>query len=177
MKNLRYFKDDALIFFKANREEFALKMRENPDNTDWLKEFYNNEDPTVPSKYNFDFEFKPYNKKSTNADYENAIALFELFQSQGIGPAVIYNEKFLSGFIFTFGYKYFMDVMGADKETHVFATLFFEEGRRRAIVKNVVGQLYRYVEMTIDENKADKYALTKYVFQNPALFRIKYQAR
>ena len=173
MTNLRYFTDDAIAMFKANKEEFCEKMRENPDNIDWLKSFYG-EDPTVPSKYNFDFEFQDYDKKSLSRDYDNAIALYELFEKNNIGPATIYNEKFLTGFIFTFGYSYFMKVMGAEEVSHVFATLFFEDGTHRAVARNVIGQLYRYVEMTIDNTLEDRYELTKYVFKNPALFRIKY---
>lgn len=172
-KALKYFTDDALYFFKANKEEFCKRMQANPDSTDWVSEFYG-KDPTVSSKYSFDFEFKDYDPASNVWDIENAIALYELFQEKGLGPATIYNEKFLSGFIFCFGYKYFMRVMGADKESHVFATLFFEDGARRSMARNVVGRLYRYVEMTIDDSLADKYELTKYAFQNPAVFRITY---
>lgn len=173
MKNLRYFTDDAILMFKANKEDFCAKMREYPNSTEWLKQFYG-EDPTVPSKYSFDFEFKPFDKKSSTRDIDNAIALYELFEENNIGPATIYNEKFLTGFIFTFGYEYFMNVMGADQVSHVFATLFFDDGTHRAVARNVVGQLYRYVEMTVDDTLADRYEITRYVFQNPALFRIKY---
>jgi len=173
MKQLRYFTDDALYFFKANQEEFCRLMRENPHSTEWLIGFYG-KDPTVASQYSFDFEFKDYINNSRYYDYDNAIALYELFERNGLGPATIYNEKFLSGFIFTFGYEYFMKVMGADVVSHVFATLFFENGVRRAVVRNVIGRLYRYVEMTIDESLPDKYQLTKYAFMNPAVFRMKY---
>ena len=159
--------------FKANKEEFCEAMNKNPDNTEWLKVFYG-EDPTVPSKYSFDFEFKPFDKNSSVRDIDNATALYELFEENNLGPAVIYNEKFLTGFIFTFGYEYFMNVMGANQVSHVFGTLFFDDGTHRAVARNVVGQLYRYVEMTIDDSLADRYEITKYVFQNPALFRIKY---
>ena len=173
MKNLRYFTDDAMTMFKANKESFCEQMQQHPSSTEWLKDFYG-EEPTVPSKYNFDFEFKPFDKQSSVRDIDNAIALYELFEENNIGPATIYNEKFLTGFIFTYGYEYFMNVMGADQVSHVFATLFFDDGTHRAVARNVVGQLYRYVEMTVDDNLADRYEITKYVFQNPALFRIKY---
>lgn len=159
--------------FKNNKERFCEEMNQNPSSTDWLVDFYG-EDPTVPSRYSFDFEFKPFNKQKSVRDIDNAIALYELFESNNIGPATIYNEKFLTGFIFTFGYEYFMNVMGAEQVSHVFATLFFEEGTHRAVARNVIGQLYRYVEMTVDDSLADRYEITKFVFNNPALFRIKY---
>ncbi len=170
---LRYFTDDALYFFKENKEEFCRMMQDNPLSGDWVTEFYG-KDPMVNSNYHFDFEFKEYNKNSEIYDIENAIALYELFEKHGLGPATIYNEKFLSGFIFTYGYQYFMNVMGADQVSHVFATLFFENGVRRAVVRNTIGRLYRYVEMTIDESLPDRYEITKFAFQNPAIFRIKY---
>lgn len=173
MKNLRYFTDDAILMFKANKESFCEKMKENPNNTEWIRNFYGDE-ATVPSKYSFDFEFKPFEKDGAVRDIDNAIALYELFEKNNIGPATVYNEKFLTGFIFTFGYEYFMKVMGADEVTHVFGTLFFDDGTHRAVARNVIGQLYRYVQMTIDTKLEDRYEITKYVFKNPALFRIKY---
>ena len=172
---LKYLTDDALLYIKDkdNIEEFAKEMCKHPHSTDWIKSFCGS-NPFVNSGYEFDFTFEPFDKNYVTKDIKNAIALYELFEENNIGPAVIYNEKFLTGFIFTFGYEYFMNVMGADKVSHVAATLFFDDGVHRAVVRNVVGQLYRYVAMSVDENLADRYELTKYMFQNPALFRIKY---
>ena len=172
-KVLRYFTDDALTMFKNNREDFCEMMQEHPNDTDWLTVFYG-KDPTVPSKYEFDFEFKPYDKNSVVEDYDNAIALYELFEDNNIGPAIIYNEKFLTGFVFTFGYQYFMNVIGADKVSHVFGTLFFDNDPHRSVARNTIGRLYRYVELTVDDSKADRYELTKFLFQNKALQRIRY---
>lgn len=173
-KNLRYLTEDALYYFKhGDLEDFCQKMRENPDNADWLDDFYG-KPATTASAYSFDFEFKPYDKNSKSEDYDNAIALYELFTKHNIGPAVIYNEKFITGFIFTFGYQYFMDVMGADQVSHVFATLFFENDVHRSVARNTIAKLYRYVELTIDKESENPYWLTKFAFDNPSLFRIKY---
>ena len=170
---LKYLTDDSILYIKNNIEDFCDEMKKHPKSTDWMKTFCGG-NPFVNSGYEFDFSFIPFDKKRVTKDIDNAIALYELFESNGIGPAVIYNEKFLTGFIFTFGYEYFMNVMGADKPSHVSATLFFEDGVHRAVARNVVGQLYRYVAMSIDDTLADRYELTRYMFQNPALFRIKY---
>ena len=174
-KNLRFFTEDAIYFFKAegNQENFCKNMREHPNSIEWIDDFYGKQ-ATIASGYDFDFEFKPFDKDSKVEDYENAIGLYELFQENNIGPAVIYNEKFLTGFIFTFGYEYFMNVIGADKTSHVFATLFFENDVHRSVARNTIGKLYRYVEMTVDKDAEDPYWLTKYAFNNPSLFRIKY---
>lgn len=172
-KSLNYFTDEALVMFKENKELFCEQMRLHPNDTDWIDNFYGSK-AMVPSTYKFDFEFKPFYKDAINEDYENAVAMYELFKEHNLGPATIYNEKFLTGFIFTFGYKYFMEVIGADQVSHVFGTLFFDEGQRRAIARNTIGRLYRYVELTIDESLEDKYEITKFAFENKNLFRIRY---
>lgn len=172
-KTLRYFTDEAITMFKANPELFCNKMKEHPSDIDWIDDFYGAK-ASVPSKYEFDFEFKPYDKALPSEDLENALSMYELFEKHEIGPATVYNEKFLTGFIFTFGYEYFMNVIGVDKISHVFGTLFFDEGTRRASVRNTIGRLYRYVQITIDESLEDRYEITKFAFQHKNIFRIRY---
>lgn len=167
-KVLNYFTDDAILFFKTNSEEFCKKMNENKDNPDWVNDFYGKK-ATAPSPYEFDFKFKKFEKEEGKEDYENAVALYELFNSKGIGPSTIYNEKFMTGFIFTYGYKYFMKIAGA---SHAFSMLFFQNDIHRSVIRNAVARLYRFVELTVDEdNKEDKYWLTKFAFNNTACFR------
>lgn len=171
--NLRYFTDDAISFFKANPKVFCDHMRENPDNTDWVDKLFKN--ATVPSKYSWDFNFPEYDGTVSNKqDFELAKSIYELFKNNDVGPAIIYNEKFITGFIFSFGYKYFMQSVGANEQSHVFGMLFYDTGTRRATTRNIITRLYRYVEQTIDNDADDKYELTRFVFENTALFRITY---
>lgn len=173
IKNLRYFTDDAILFFKANPELICEKMRENPGNTDWIDGVFKN--ATVASKYSWDFDFPEYDGSVSNKqDFELAKSIYELFRDNGIGPAIVYSEKFITGFIFSFGYKYFMQSVGANEQSHVFGMLFYDEGVRRATTRNIITRLYRYVEQTVEEEAEDQYELTRFVFDNTALYRLTY---
>ena len=106
-------------------------------------------------------------------DYYNAIRLYELFEANNIKEAWIYDEKFIAGFLLTFGYDYFIWYTQLKTETRVSATFFFDthKGKRQAIARHLLTRLYKLVKMTINDGE-DKYAMTKFVFDNPAKINI-----
>lgn len=175
MTNLRVFTDKGLDFIHQNMGEFFEILKNNKDNTNWIKDFCK-KDPTTSSPYNFDFSFEINPLNPNEGEFHNAVNLFELFKHNKIGNAIIYNEKFAAGFLLTFGYEYFFWASDLAAETRVSATFFFNhrKGLRQALARNLLTRLYKVVEMTIDERSKDKYELTKFVFDNPALRRIVY---
>ena len=175
MTNLRCFTDKGLDFIHQNMSEFFEQMKKNKTNSSWIKEFCG-KDPTISSPYNFDFTFETNSLNPNEAEFHNAINLYELFKNNNIGNALIYNEKFASGFLYTFGYEYFMWASDLAAETRVSATFFFDsrKGRRQALARNVLTRLYKIVDLTIDNAKDNKYELTQFVFDNPVLRRIVY---
>lgn len=175
MTNLRVFTDKGLDFIHQNITEFFETLKVHRDNPFWIKEFCQ-KDPTTSSPYNFEFEFEINSLNPNEAEFHNAINLYELFKKNKIGNALIYNEKFASGFLYTYGYDYFMWASDLAAETRVSATFFFDyrRGLRQAIARNLVTRLYRIVELTVEEEKEDKYELTEFVFDNPSLRRIVY---
>ena len=155
--------------------DFFEVLKNNKESTAWIKDFCK-KDPTTSSPYSFDFEFEMNSLNPAEGDFNNAVRLYELFKTNKIGNAVIYNEKFAAGFLYSFGYEYFFWASDVAAETRVSATFFFDhrKGLRQALARNLLTRLYRVVEMTIDESKEDKYELTRFVFDNPALRRIVY---
>jgi len=174
MTNLRYFTENGLDIIHSRMTEFFNKMK-SEKSKGWLKEFCG-KDPTLKSNYNFDFAFETNNFNPNEAECNNAIHLYELFKKNKLGNAVIYNEKFLAGFLYTFGYDYFIWKTAVKDETKVSATFFFDsrKGKRQAIARQLVSRLYKIVDMTIEEDEKDKYVLTKFVFENPSLRRMVY---
>lgn len=175
MTNLRVFTDKGLDFIHQNMSDFFEVLKNSRDNTSWIKDFCK-KDPTTSSPYSFDFEFETNSLNPNEGEFHNAVNLYELFKANKIGNAVIYNEKFAAGFLLTFGYEYFFWASDLAAETRVSATFFFDhrKGLRQALARNLLTRLYKVVEMTIDESAKDKYELTKFVFDNPALRRIVY---
>lgn len=175
MTNLRVFTDKGLDYIHQNMTDFYEVLKSNKESTTWIKDFCK-KDPTTSSPYSFEFSFEINYLNPNEGEFHNAVNLYELFKSNKIGNAVIYNEKFAAGFLLTFGYDYFFWASDLAAETRVSATFFFDhrKGLRQALARNLLTRLYRVVEMTVDESKEDKYELTKFVFDNPALRRIVY---
>lgn len=175
MTNLRVFTEKGLDFIHQNMSDFFEMLKNNKEGTIWIKDFCK-KDPTTSSPYNFEFSFETNSLNPNEGEFRNAVNLYELFKSNKIGNAIIYNEKFAAGFLLTFGYEYFFWASDLAAETRVSATFFFDhrKGLRQALARNLLTRLYRVVEMTIDESKEDKYELTRFVFDNPALRRIVY---
>lgn len=175
MTNLRVFTDKGLDFIHQNMSDFFEMLKNSRDNTCWIKDFCK-KDPTTSSPYSFDFEFETNSLNPDEGEFHNAVNLYELFKANKIGNAVIYNEKFAAGFLLTFGYDYLFWASDLAAETRISATFFFDhrKGLRQALARNLLTRLYKVVEMTIDEENDDKYELTRFVFDNPALRRIVY---
>ncbi len=175
MTNLRVFTEKGLDFIHQNMPEFFEQFKINKNNTSWIKEFCK-KDPTTSSPYNFEFSFETNSLEPNKGEFDNAVSLYELFKTNKIGNAIIYNEKFASGFLLTYGYEYFFWASDMARESRVSATFFFDhrKGLRQAIARNLLTRLYKIVEMTVDESLEDKYELTRFVFENPALRRIVY---
>ena len=175
MTNLRYFTDKGLNFIHQNMFEFYEEMKKHGNETKWISEFCG-KDPTTKSPWNFDFEFEMNALNPNEGDFNNAVRLYELFKSNNIGDAVIYSEKFLSGFLLTYGYEYFVWETKLEAETRVSATFFFDgrKGFRQAIARHTISRLYKLVSQTVDEEADDKYKMTRFVFMNPALRRMVY---
>ena len=175
MTNLRVFTDKGLDFIHQNMSDFFETMKINRTDSSWIKDFCK-KDPTTPSPYSFDFSFETNSLNPNEGEFNNATRLYELFKSNRVGRAVIYNEKFAAGFLLTYGYKYFVWSSDLAAETRVSATLFFDnrKGLRQALARQLMTRLYKVVELTVDTDLEDKYELTRFVFDNPALRRIVY---
>lgn len=175
MTNLRYFTDKGLNFIHQNMLEFYEEMKKHGVSKSWVYEF-GGKDPTSKSPWNFDFEFEMNALDPNEGDFNNAIRLYELFKNNNLGDAVIYSEKFLAGFLLTYGYDYFIWETKLEAETRVSATFFFDgrKGFRQAIARHTVARLYKLVCQTVDEESENKYEITRFIFMNPALRRIVY---
>ena len=175
MTNLRVFTDKGLDYIHQNISDFFELIKNNKNSPTWIKDFCK-KDPTTSSPFSFEFEFEINPLNPTEGDFNNAVKLYELFKTNNIGNALIYNEKFAAGFLYTFGYEYFTWASDLAAETRVSATFFFDyrRGLRQALARNLLTRLYKVVDLTVENEKEDKYELTKFVFDNPALRRMVY---
>lgn len=176
MSNMRVFTDKGLDYIHQNMSEFFELMKNNRNDSNWIKDFCKR-DPTTSSPFDFDFHFETNSLNPSESEFNNAVNLYELFKNNKIGNAVIYNEKFAAGFMYSYGYDYFFWASDLAKETRVSATFFFDyrSGIRMALARQLMTRLYRVAESTVLEDSEDKYELTRFVFDHPALRRIVYR--
>jgi hypothetical protein len=172
MTDMYYFSEQGLaeVQNEDNMKDFCQKMAEHPHDTNWLPDLFDS-NPLIKSRFSFDFCFVTGDKDPESYDYDNAIRLYKLFKGQSIPNSIVFNEKFLVGFIFTYGYQYFLWRHGAE---HANNMLFFSQGTRRAISFNAVGRLYKLVLMTYDEGAEDPLWLTKFAFSSTTMKRLVY---
>ena len=171
MPIIKYISDNGLDTIKANMDGFIDMMRNNRDDASWIPEFLQM-NPFVSTDYLLDFQFVMKGDDPSKTDYENAMLLYKAFESVGIKNAVIYDERFLSGFILSFGYTYFIWRWGLETKSHITDALFFSDSKRRAIARNSIGRLYQWVCLTKDETLDNPFELTKFAFENHKVFRI-----
>src|SRR5574344_923218 len=172
MTDLYYLSEQGLaeVQNEGNMAEFCQKMAEHPHDSDWMTDLFGF-NPLIKSRFSFDFSFVTGDKDPESYDCVNAVRLYKLFQGQSIPNSIVFNEKVLVGFIFTYGYSYFLWRHGAE---HADNMLFFSQGTRRAISFNAVGRLYKLVLMTYDEGAEDPFWLTEFAFDNTTMKRLVY---
>ena len=175
MSKFRYISKDALdtIKVKENLPIFIFLLKENPNDSDWLKNWLGM-NPFVSSSFECSLQFKIAVGEPESYDFENAIRLYKAFKAANLSNAIIYDERFMVGLILDIGYQYFLWRCPKDKnfDSHIEGALFFQNGPRRAIARNFVGRLYQWVCLTVDESADDPYELTKFAFDNPATLRL-----
>lgn len=173
MIKFKYLTTYGLDFLRENIKQFAQEMdsHDKSDNT-WISKF--SEDKLfADSKYAYDSDFylKITNGPREETDFVNATRIYELFKSANLNNTVIYEERFMAGFILTACYEYFMTYWGTD---HLSSALFFESGARRSMARNAIGRLYRRVALSISPEDSDPYVLTKFGFDHPEVWRLEF---
>lgn len=169
MSKIKYLSDKAIDWVQVNMDVFKQEMPKHSDSS-WLKDscHFN---PFITSDYELedDFELKISGGDPSETDCENAIRIYEAFKKAGLTNVVVYDPRFIPGFILTRCYEYYLQRWGAK---HASDSLFFPTGPRRSIARNAIGRLYQWVCLSIDSESEDPYELTKFGFEHPAVFRI-----
>lgn len=168
---MKYFSDNALDTIHSNIDAFTNNFLDNKNSPEWLDDFLP-KNSIIDSGYSFDFDFMNNICSGKDYSYENSVKVYELLNEQNIGKAIIYTEKFLTGFMFTYGYAFFANRVSAYNKNLNGTFFYFSGGRRRYIGRNYLSRMYKLVDLTIDNSLEDKYELTKFLYENSTLERI-----
>lgn len=167
--NISFITEEALETLYKNSEEVASYLMKEKNNSDWLKAVYNGE-LFEEKKYKIEDIELLTDDNYENVDFQNSIKIYEALK--GLPRYILTDERFWCWFNFTIGYKAALQAMRIKSKTTFEDHWLFKQGKRRGIFFNVLARCYFRVELSVDEeNKEDKYYLTRFVIENPERFR------
>lgn len=169
--HIKYLTDEALETLKANTETITDKLIENPQDSDWLKDFVTG-DLYVTKRYEIE-EFalrQPRDDKDRETDIYNSILLYERLNHLPL--YVLTDERFWCWMNFEMGYRVALQYIPVRKGSSVFKNHWlFTQGKRRGLFFGVLSRCYFRVALSIDPSLEDPYELTRFVIENPLRFR------
>lgn len=169
--NISFMTEDAVETLRKNAKFVTEKLKQNPENSDWIKEIYSGK-LYEEKKYKIpDIELKiSQNGNYKEVDYENSIKLYEALKD--LPRYILTDERFWCWFNFTIGYKAALQAIPIKEKESTFLNMWlFTQGQRRGLFFNVMARCFFRVELSVDERLEDKYELTKFVIDNPLRFR------
>lgn len=165
--NIKVLSVESLAKINNNIETYTNLIINNPTN-DWVK---NEKLVFIEKTYTInDIELvsNPEEKNKTIA-YENAIKIYEALKD--LPRFILTDEKFWLWLYLDKYYSIVRDMMKIKGSSTIKDHWTFKQGRRRGLFFGVLSRLFFRVDLTIDENKDDKYELTKWIFENVERFR------
>lgn len=176
--NISFMTDEALETLKKRDQDVTKMLIENPDSggwlTPWLKDFANDIEIFTVKKYQIEkFQLKKYtddDNENKRIRYENAITLYENLKH--LPRYILTDERFWLWFNFEIGYEAALQYMPINEGSKKFLQHWlFSGGRRRGLFFGVLSRDFFYVDLTVQDDKEDKYSLTRFVFENTVRIR------
>lgn len=169
--NVKFMSDEAIAFLKQNADAITMKLIENPENSEWLHEYISG-DIYIEKPYRIeDFELQiPKDSKDRVTDLQNSILLYERLKD--LPKAILSDVRFWNWLNFEKCYKVALKNIPITEGSKVFEQHWlFSVGKRRGLFFGVLSRCYFRVAFSVDDTKADKYELTKFVIEKPTRFR------
>lgn len=168
--NIKYMTDEAVETLRSNIGTVVQKMKENPDSSQWLRNYLSGE-IYVTKKYEIeDFELEvPSDSKDRDADYRNSILLYERLKN--LPQYVLSDERFWMWINFEKGYKAALVLMPIEKESTFNHHWLHSQSNHRSLMFGVLSRMFYRVANSVDESLEDKYELTRFVIDNPIRYR------
>ena len=166
--NIAFMKDEVVETLYKNSDEVAEYLMKEKDNSDWLKLIYKGE-LFEEKKYKINEIELMDDENYKNVDFQNSIIIYEALKD--LPRYIVTDERFWCWFNFTIGYKAALKAIKVKSKTTFEDHWLFKRGRRRGLFFNVLARCFFRVALSVDEEKEDKYYLTRFVIENPERFR------
>lgn len=166
---VKLMSDSALAYLKKNIERITNKIEKN-DTNDWI---YNDfKEPVFVEKdfYINDIELlENPDSEDKDIDFKNSIMLYENLKT--LPKYILTDERFWLWLYLEKFYKVTKSMMKIKGPSTIKDHWMFEQGVRRGLMFGVLSRCFYRVAFTVDENKPDKYELTKWIIQFPERYR------
>lgn len=169
--NIAYMTNDARAYLYANIDQISQYLKDNPDNSDWLRSLYPGQ-LFEKKKYEIDdFDFLiPSDEKDRDTDIKNSIMLYEHLKDLPL--YVLTDERFWLWLNFDKGYQTALKYMPIEKGRSIFKDHWlFSQGKRRGLFFGVLSRCYFRVSLTVDNDLDDPYYYSRFVIDKPERFR------
>ena len=157
---------------KGKDEEVAKLIRDNPNDSSWLKGLIAKNDPLyVTKKYVIeDFELKTSSDGDySKVDFDNSVTLWNALKN--LPRYILCDERFWLWINFEKGYKAAVQAMPMTDGTTFSDHWRFGSGKRRGLFFGVLSRCFFRVALTYDEKLADPFELSKFAIESPSRFR------
>ena len=169
--NIKILSEDALVYLKENAESIAKKIAENEDNS-WIKNTIPQSIPLFVEKKlqieDFDLLDNP-ESTDKNIDFQNSVKIYESLKE--LPRYILCDQRFWLWLHMDKFYKTVRNMMKIRGKSTFTDHWLQSGGARRGLMFGVLSRCYFRIDLTVDECKADKYELTKWVIENPERYR------
>lgn len=161
--------DSALAYLKKNIENVTTKIISNDEN-DWVYRDFK-EPIFVEKNYAIDDIELSGNPdlEDKEIDIHNSILLYEALNN--LPNYILTDERFWLWLYFEKFYKVTKSMMKIKGPSTIKDHWTFEQGVRRGLMFGVLSRCFYRVALTIEEDKIDKYNLTRWIIQSPERYR------
>lgn len=167
--NIKLMSDSALAYLKKNIENVTTKIISNDEN-DWVYRDFK-EPIFVEKNYAIDDIELSGNPdlEDKEIDIHNSILLYEALNN--LPNYILTDERFWLWLYFEKFYKVTKSMMKIKGPSTIKDHWTFEQGVRRGLMFGVLSRCFYRVALTIEEDKIDKYNLTRWIIQSPERYR------
>lgn len=167
--NIKLMSDSALAYLKKNIENVTTKIISNDEN-DWVYRDFK-EPIFVEKNYAIDdIELSGnHDLEDKEIDIHNSILLYEALNN--LPNYILTDERFWLWLYFEKFYKVTKSMMKIKGPSTIKDHWTFEQGVRRGLMFGVLSRCFYRVALTIEEDKIDKYNLTRWIIQSPERYR------
>lgn len=165
--NIKMMSESAYLTLQKNPKAVYENILSHPLDCSWLTEYLGT-DPFEEKKYSIeDFELL-HNENYAEVMLENSIILYEHLNH--LPRYILCNPRFWAWITFEKAYQEAQNSSKMAGDSFI-ASTWLITNTRRSLLLGIISRFFFMVQMSVEENKKDKYELTRYLMCNAETYR------